>query len=74
MNEVMKFKRPLAIFLAAVSMSVIVSCKKEPLGTLPNGVTEVKIKDDFWSPKFDQWRTTTVNDVFNKFEGNYDPK
>ena len=37
-------------------------------------MTQVKINDAFWGPKFEQWRTTTVNDVFDKFEGNYNPK
>ena len=32
------------------------------------------MNDPFWSPKFEQWRTVTVNDVFDKFEGKYDPQ
>lgn len=35
------------------------------------GVSEVKIDDSFWSPKFNQWSTVTVNDVLNKFEGKF---
>lgn len=54
-------------------MLVLVSCKKDPRAELINGIVEVKIKDGFWGPRFDQWRTKTVNDVFNKFEGNYNP-
>lgn len=34
---------------------------------LPN-VKEVTVTDGFWSPRFDQWRTVTANDVFDKFE------
>lgn len=32
-------------------------------------VSAVKINDAFWSPRFQQWKTVTANDVFNKFEG-----
>ena len=34
----------------------------------------VRINDAFWSPKLLQWETKTVNDVFDKFEGNYQPE
>ncbi|HMF70225.1 MAG TPA: beta-L-arabinofuranosidase domain-containing protein [Flavitalea sp.] len=67
------FNQLLAIFLA-VLLSVFVSCKQESAVALTDGITQVKVKDSFWGPKFDQWRTTTVNDVFNKFEGNYNPQ
>ncbi|MEK7954416.1 glycoside hydrolase family 127 protein [Luteolibacter soli] len=33
-------------------------------------IEQVQVNDAFWSPKLDQWRATTVNDVFNKFEQN----
>jgi hypothetical protein len=29
------------------------------------------IDDAFWSPKLELWRTTTANDVLNKFEGQH---
>jgi DUF1680 family protein len=35
-------------------------------------IEDVKINDSFWSPKLNLWSKTTVNDVFNKFEGRYD--
>jgi DUF1680 family protein len=34
----------------------------------PAGVADVRLADDFWSPKLGQLRTVTVNDVFDKFE------
>ena len=35
-------------------------------------IKDVKINDSFWSPKLRLWSDVTVNDVFNKFEGQYD--
>ncbi|RZJ73758.1 MAG: hypothetical protein EOO45_09855, partial [Flavobacterium sp.] len=32
---------------------------------------KANIHDGFWSPKFDTWRTTTANDVLDKFEGKH---
>ncbi len=37
-------------------------------------VYQVKIDDPFWSPKLALWSTKTVNDVFDKFEGKYQPE
>ena len=36
-----------------------------------NSVSEVTINDPFWPPRFEQWRSVTVNDVFDKFEGKF---
>lgn len=38
-------------------------------GLFAQSISHVKINDAFWSPKLQQWSTTTVNDVLNKFEG-----
>ncbi len=38
-------------------------------GVSAQGTLQVKINDAFWSPKLQQWSTTTINDVLNKFEG-----
>lgn len=38
---------------------------------LPNTVSNVKIHDSFWSPKFRVWNDVTVKDVLNKFEGRH---
>lgn len=35
-------------------------------------IKDVKVNDPFWSPKLKLWSDITVNDVFNKFEGQYD--
>lgn len=32
---------------------------------------KANIHDPFWSPKFEIWRTTTANDVLDKFEGKH---
>jgi DUF1680 family protein len=61
-----------AILLTA--LAVFYSCKNKPAAPSIDGITEINIHDQFWSPKFDQWRTVTVNDVFDKFEGKYDPQ
>lgn len=37
-------------------------------------VIYVKINDAFWKPKLDLWRKTTAYDVFDKFEGKYEPQ
>lgn len=36
-----------------------------------SGVEKVMIEDGFWSPKLEQWRTVTANDMLNKFEGKH---
>jgi len=43
------------------------------LGTCSSVLTfarsaDVEIRDDFWSPRFELWRTVTIPDVFDKFE------
>jgi DUF1680 family protein len=60
------------LVLTSLAVFFIVSCKKEPATT--TGVIQVTMEDSFWSPRFAQWRTTTVNDIFDKFEGKYDSK
>ena len=35
---------------------------------LPVPIENVTINDSFWAPKMTMWRTTTINDVFTKFE------
>lgn len=39
----------------------------------PASLSEVRIRDAFWSPKFKTWTTKTVYDVFDKLEGKYEP-
>ena len=29
---------------------------------------DVQVRDDFWSPRFELWRTVTIPDVFDKYE------
>lgn len=38
-----------------------------------SAVEQVRVNDAFWAPKLQTWRTTTINDVFDKFEGKYEP-
>jgi DUF1680 family protein len=70
----MKLQRLVTIFLATSLLLVVVSYKQKPVSDSTNGIAQVKITDAFWGPKFEVWRKTTVNDVFNKFEGNYQPQ
>ncbi|WPU95573.1 glycoside hydrolase family 127 protein [Mucilaginibacter sabulilitoris] len=39
----------------------------------PVSFQNVRIDDQFWSPKFKVWNSTTVYDVFDKLEGKYEP-
>ncbi|SFM57660.1 DUF1680 family protein [Chitinophaga sp. YR627] len=39
----------------------------------PADLSQVKIKDAFWTPKYKVWTTHTVYDVLDKLEGSYDP-
>ena len=34
----------------------------------PASVADITLTDGFWSPKYDTFRTVTINDVFDKFE------
>ena len=66
--------RPIA-FLVLISGALIMeSCREGNSNAITNGISDVKVNDEFWGPKFQLWRTKTVNDVFNKFEGKYDPR
>lgn len=60
--------------IVIVSLPAFLSYQQHPAVNPTNGITDVKIRDAFWSPRFGEWRTKTVTDVFNKFEGAYDPK
>src|SRR5687767_9950054 len=42
--------------------------------SLHYALVDVKVNDSFWSPKLQLWQTKTVNDVFDKFEGKYEPQ
>ena len=67
----------LQTLLAVTSTLLILMACSQPkvkVDDLHDGVTGVKINDSFWGPKFKQWRTTTLNDVFDKFEGKYNPQ
>lgn len=69
-----KLRRLVTIFLAAAFFLLVVSYKQPTTSDPTNGIEQVKIMDAFWGPKFEKWRTITVNDVFNKFDGNYHPQ
>jgi len=58
------------LLVCAVSKSYSQSQVKQPLTQLE--VVDVKVSDTFWRPKFEQWRTTTATDVFDKFEGRHE--
>lgn len=61
----MKKNNPSVRLYLKLPALLLLSC----LNTFSQNVSHVKIKDAFWSPKLQQWSTTTVNDVLNKFEG-----
>ena len=58
----------------------ITACRNSPTedknqqDTVRYTVNHVDVNDNFWSPRLEQWRTITVNDVFDKFEGKYTPE
>lgn len=68
-----KVNQLLLSITASVSIILLISCNQKKISEAPNGISDVKIEDTFWGPKFKQWRTTTVKDVFDKFEGKYNP-
>ena len=39
----------------------------------PLNLRDVKVADSFWSPRYRNWSTVTVYDVFDKLEGKYIP-
>ena len=39
----------------------------------PLNLEQVRVNDQFWSPKLKVWDSKTVYDVFDKLEGKYDP-
>lgn len=58
----------------------ITACRNSPpedknqQDTVRYSINHVDVRDNFWSPRLEQWRTITVNDVFDKFEGKYVPE
>src|SRR5450755_4693216 len=58
---------------ALVSVLILISCNQNKAEDSTDGISGIKITDHLWGPRFDQWRTTTVNDIFDKFEGRYNP-
>lgn len=71
----MKITRNISVLVCVVFLA---SCsdkdlkeKKMDSGLTLNSVSEVTIKDSFWTPRFEQWRSITANDVFDKFEGKF---
>lgn len=68
-----KFRGIVTILFATIFLG-LVSYKQAANSDPINGIERVKITDAFWGPKMEKWRKVTVNDVFNKFDGNYDPQ
>ncbi|PSR56498.1 six-hairpin glycosidase [Adhaeribacter arboris] len=64
-------------FLVIVLGFIFFACsnKEQSLSEKPavqlSPVHQVKINDPFWSPKLELWRTTTANDILDKFEGKH---
>ena len=65
-------------FVVGVIILTLINCKPQSENTKnidsttnKSRLVSVQINDEFWTPKLDLWRTKTINDVFDKFEGNY---
>lgn len=61
-------------FLWPLLLAGMMACATQNEKSADDGIhtmelTQVRIEDSFWKPKFDQWRTTTAKDVLDKFEG-----
>lgn len=63
----------LVILLLSTSTAIFSKNDGSKLKSSQN-VIDVKINDAFWKPKLDLWRKTTAYDVFDKFEGKYEPQ
>ncbi len=62
-------KPPFASLLALIVLGSSAKAGERPVHRLaPVPIEHVTIHDDFWSPKLEVWRETTINDCFNKFE------
>lgn len=60
----------IAAFLLSGSHSI--TCAQKPMGKVTFiDSKDVRINDSFWSPKMEQWKTVTINDVLDKFEGKH---
>jgi len=69
-----KFKGILIKVLVVAFLLAFGSFKNQKASKPKNGIEQVNITDKFWGPKLQTWRKTTLNDVFDKFEGNYNPQ
>ncbi|MEJ2883022.1 beta-L-arabinofuranosidase domain-containing protein [Pedobacter sp. GR22-6] len=67
--------KPSDFFLLLGFTSLLAACAvkktetKEQWQLAP--IAHTRISDRFWSPRFELWRTTTSNDVLDKFEGKH---
>lgn len=62
------------ILLSSMLVAGLFSCGPKGQQVADTGlhfmkISQVKVEDNFWKPKFTQWETVTANDVLNKFEG-----
>lgn len=57
----------------ALAIAVIIPCKlsAEPVSDKNPHISDVRVDDEFWSPKFKIWKDITINDVLDKFEGKH---
>ncbi|MVM35065.1 glycoside hydrolase family 127 protein [Spirosoma sp. HMF4905] len=59
--------------LSLLGCSANRSVRSQKEGVQLSKVEHAQVNDPFWSPKFDKWRTTTANDVLDKFEAKHLP-
>ncbi|MEI7910665.1 MAG: beta-L-arabinofuranosidase domain-containing protein [Verrucomicrobiota bacterium] len=58
---------------SAVWAALLTCCVPVAVGQAPERLTavpiqQVTVRDGFWSPKIQVWKTTTINDVLDKFD------
>ena len=70
-------RTPIITSAFLTAMFLIIGCESKPKGAIAEltitkpHVENIEIKDGFWGSKLKIWRSKTINDVFDKFEGNY---
>jgi DUF1680 family protein len=67
-----KMKRVLMLICSAMAFSAIAASTIGPNDLRSVPVEKVIVTDSFWAPRLQLFRTTTINDVFTKFEGYHD--
>lgn len=78
MNEMTKIKSLKSTGLVGIWMLLAPAAKSQPAADdfhiiHPLSLEDVRVSDPFWSPRLQLWSAVTINDVFDKLEGKYEP-